>query len=135
MEMDTKKLVDFIGIKVGKKYKFWDGKIRIVEYDYDFYFINVNDDNDIVTFFEMPVHQLTSLVEVNEPKKYGELKCNEIACKKCPLRYLKCNDLDIVGKLDDDSTLYDILRYLNLQYKDQELYGIIRKRLEEVEQV
>lgn len=63
-------------------------------------------------------------------KKVGELKCNDLACDKCPFRPLLCPIEGLTGE-----NLYDTLENFNEEYHDQEIYDIFKKRLDkEVEE-
>lgn len=69
------------------------------------------------------------------PKRVGELKCKNYKCAECPLRFSKCTDCDIAYQYDDNATLYEILEAINVYLPDQEIYNLLKARLnKEVEE-
>jgi hypothetical protein len=68
-----------------------------------------------------------------KPKRVGELKCLGYSCAKCPLRMINCTDA--YSEITPDSTLYEILEYQNEENPDQEIYDLLKARLDkEVEE-
>ena len=62
-----------------------------------------------------------------KPKRVGDLKCEECICAECPLKYIRCENY-----FYDEVILYDILEGVNGDYKDQELYNLLKSRLDKV---
>lgn len=57
-------------------------------------------------------------------KRFGELKCEEIDCKKCPLRTIRClgnYNENLFGRLEYFKTTSDF---------DQEIYNLLKARLD-----
>lgn len=67
-----------------------------------------------------PLHgKHITLLEGIEIRK--RLKCEDYHCDGCPLRMLHCGDSDFLD---------EILEELQKLYKDDEIYNIIKRRLE-----
>lgn len=67
-----------------------------------------------------------------KPKRVGDLKCKNYKCAECPLRFSKCTDCDIAYQYDDNATLYEILEAINVYLPDQEIYDLLKARLDKV---
>lgn len=111
MKKTNKELLQFFGLKVGDKIKVEgyyypfviveeNGKIfakRKINYLYSWNYYDVGTLPDVL---------LNRDYEIIKPKKIGELICDGMLCRKCPLRAIEC---DAKGK-----TLYEALeKYLN----------------------
>ena len=65
------------------------------------------------------------------PKRVGDLKCEELTCATCPLRVINC--VNITTSVE--KTLYQILGEFLPKYQDQEIYDLLKARLDkEVEE-
>lgn len=64
------------------------------------------------------------------PKRVGDLICNETDCNQYPLRIIDC--MDSAGDMMRDKTLYEILNYQNEVYPGQEIYDLLKARLDKV---
>jgi hypothetical protein len=65
------------------------------------------------------------------PKRVGDLKCEELTCATCPLRAINCGNIATSVK----KTLYEILGNFFPEYQDQEIYDLLKARLDkEVEE-
>ena len=113
MKKTSKELLEFFGLKVGDKIKVdgyhypfvifvRDGEI-FAKRENGFYtdYYNTGTLTDVLLNCEYKI--------ITSKKKLGEMKCNEMLCRKCPLRAIDC---DAKGK-----TLYEALenykKYLN----------------------
>ena len=105
MKKTNEELLQFFGLKVGDK-------VKVSGYYYTF--VIVEEDGEIFAKRENGLSSwnyyntwtLTDVLlncdyEIVKPKKIGEMKCSEMACKDCPLRTIDC---DINSR-----TLYDAL--------------------------
>lgn len=63
---------------------------------------------------------------IQRPKKIGELKCDELTCEKCPLRTINCSNVST----SVEKTLYQILENFLPVYHDQEMYDLLKARLD-----
>lgn len=63
---------------------------------------------------------------IKQPKKkhVGDLICKELECRNCPLYSINCD----TG--DSYSNLYKILEFHYKQFKDKEIYDLLKKRLD-----
>lgn len=63
---------------------------------------------------------------ISRPKKIGELMCQEYGekkCKSCPIRAICVDDYT-------DDTLYNKLKYAHKFAQDQEIYDLLKARLD-----
>ena len=110
MKKTSNELLQFFGLKIGDKIKiegfinpfviFEDSGIQYVEETGKNWIpISARKKWGIIAF----IHELLgNEYEIIKPKKkIGEMKCDEMLCRKCPLRAVDC---DI-----DSSTLYEVL--------------------------
>ena len=116
-----KYLAKALGLKVGDKIKYGEANFILnqnyvlhnEEKGYDVSMLDLIDDD-----FEI----------LPPKKKVGELKCCDFTCDNCPLRIIDCSSVA-------SKKIYDILEDFNKAYNDQEIYDIIKKRLDkEVEE-
>ena len=64
-----------------------------------------------------------------ESKKIGNLKCGDVIdCEDCPFKVIDCGEADDL-KIHT-YTLFDILNNWYEKYKDQEIYKILKARLD-----
>ena len=64
-----------------------------------------------------------------ESKKIGNLKCGDVKdCEDCPFKVIDCGEADDL-KIHT-YTLFDILNNWYEKYKDQEIYKILKARLD-----
>lgn len=59
------------------------------------------------------------------PKHVGDLICNETDCKNCPMKCLECLEY-----IDAPETIYERLKRWYEYYKDQEIYDLLKARLD-----
>ena len=95
MKKTSNELLEFFGLKVGDK-------IKVDGYDKPFV-IFVKDgeifakrENGLSSWNYYNTWTLTDVLlnceyEIVKPKKIGEMKCSEMACKDCPLRTIDCD--------------------------------------------
>ena len=114
MKKTDKELLEFFGLKVGDKVKIegYDKPFVIFEKSGIQYVEEMSKDRicsswDIIDFIRALLR--TDYEIITAKKKIGEMKCDEMLCRKCPLRAIDC---DAKGK-----TLYEALenykKYLN----------------------
>ena len=143
MKKASNELLQFFGLKIGDKIKV-EGFINpfvILEESGTQYFEEIGYKGykgictswDIIDF----IHKLLgNEYEIIPPKKkIGEIKCDEMLCKNCPLRTVNC---DIVNCDIDSSTLYEVLEkyekdlnfYNPLKPFEKALIGALKAELE-----
>ena len=61
------------------------------------------------------------------PKRVGDLKCEELDCRNCPIRVICLEDRHISNSLYFNLELYNNDQCINF---DQEIYDILKKRLD-----
>lgn len=114
MKKTNEELLEFFGLKVGDK-------VKVDGYYYPFVIVEENGkisakrENSLSSWDYYDIGKLTNVLLKNEydfvkpKKKIGDIKCDEISCRKCPLRAIDCT---AKGK-----TLYEALEkyreYLN----------------------
>lgn len=123
MKFTYEDLAKAMGLKVGDRIKHNEIKYKID----DSYWLRceITKRNISIIFL------INEEFEILPPKKkVGELKCDDFQCEKCPLRSL---NRSVKSSVQEE--LYDILEKFNEKYHDQEIYDIIKKRLDkEVEE-
>ena len=116
MKFTSEDLAKILGIKIGDKIKYTNGEVADVIKDYILDFkhwriglhILVDEDFEIV----------------RPKKKVGEKLCDENYCDCCPLNIINyCLGLDYLR-------LYEILDRWYENYKDDEIYNILKSRLD-----
>jgi len=135
MKKTNEELLKFFGLKVGDK-------IKVDGYYYPFVIVEENGkifakrENSLSSWDYYDIGKLTNVLlnreyEIIKPKKIGELICDGMLCRKCPLRAIEC---DAKGK-----TLYEALenykKYLNsfngsLKPFEKALIGAIKVELD-----
>lgn len=84
------------------------------------------------------VYSLINLIDreyeiLPKPKRVGDLMCDCQSCANCPLRMIDC--FDEFGNDFSNMTLYEILNFKNEDNNDQEIYDLLKARLDkEVEE-
>lgn len=119
MIFTSKDLAKAMGLKVGNKVKSIYGDIGVVTKDYkvDFNFCKLTLSSFVDEEFEI----------LQPKKRVGDLICEEvgvtIGCTKCPLRAIYCKGIDA-------DSLYDNLEKTFEGLNDDELYDILKNRLD-----
>ena len=130
MNDNVKKVFDILGVKPNEKFKIEgfediyhiDAKLRLVR--------NYNDGN-----YAFENHLLRNLLafengilKIPRKKHVGDLMCktsNFKDCMECPLYAIDCGILGLANK-----NLYEAAEDLYEKTKDQEIYNIIKARLD-----
>ena len=126
MKFTYEDLAKAMGLKVGDRIKFYsENCVCVIDKSYQLY-----DERAKIRLGSI-VYLINEEFEILPPKKkIGELKCDDFRCEKCPLRVLNHS-----VRHSDREKLYDILENFNELFHDQEIYDIIKKRLDkEVEE-
>lgn len=135
MKYTSKNLMNDMKLKVGDRVKFTIDDITYIGvvgfYDNVSSLILENKNtskNKVNGIFTLNfiIHKEVEYEILPRPKKLGELKCEEIDCLECPLRAIKCGNIVTSG----EKTLYQILGNFS-KYQDQEIYDLLKKRLDE----
>ena len=126
----SKDLMEWLGLQVGDR-------IRINDKP-DNYIVELNEcgipcvkDKYAKIRFEM-TYLINRKIEIlPRPKRVGDLKCEKCSCATCPLRAINCGNI----ATSVEKTLYQILEKSSREYKDQEIYDLLKARLDkEVEE-
>ncbi len=112
-----KYLAKALGLKVGDRIKYGEANFILnqnyvlhnEEKGYDVSMLDLIDDD-----FEI----------LPPKKKVGELRCCDFTCENCPLAIINC----LCDKPSD--SLYKVLSTINEIHQDQEIYDVIKKRLD-----
>lgn len=118
MKFTSEDLAKAMGLKVGDRIKLENGEIAEVIEDYDLWFESS----------ELKRYGLYTISGQNfeilpRKKKVGEKLCMDFDCNKCPLFVINCNN-------SINSSLYEKLEQTFADVNDDELYNILKARLD-----
>lgn len=123
MKFTSEELLQSMGLAVRDR-------VKLPEEYYTFIFdVKLNKYNKpYLSDGEKQSKEITILLDRNfeilpRPKRVGDLECEKLECKNCPLDYL-CS----LYNLPNYTTLYDILE--KFQIKDQEIHDLLKTRLD-----
>lgn len=123
MKFTSEDLMKAMGLQVGDRIKINDSiyTVELNDYDEPIYM-------DEYSKIKFPI---TDLVNRNyeilpRPKRVGDTLCNG-KCAECPLRTTRCE-----YKQDGNETLYDILDCMFDGIEDEEIYDLLKARLDKV---
>ena len=120
MKMTSKEFMEWLGLKVGDRVAFKYGIDKVI------FKVNENEleyENGTLPLFNLLNREIEILPQ---PKRVGDLKCGECSCSTCPLRAIGCRNV----VTSTTSTLYYILDKYFKEYKDQEIYDLLKARLD-----
>lgn len=133
MNENVRKIFDMLGVEPNEEFNMLLGdsvefsfKCKIDE-NLQGYFLNT----DIWFIFDELLKDLlngsNTIIKLPKKKHVGDLKCEDVDCKYCPLYSIHC--------FPNPDTLNDVLEKWLEVYKDKELYKILKARLDkEVEE-
>lgn len=117
MVFTSTELMESMGLKIGDRIKLKDGEAEIYYSDY-----GIRYRYDSGWWYELSTLVGKDYEIVEDEKRYGDLKCKDVSCSKCPLRAFNC-------KPKEDETLYEI--YKKIEFcNDRQIRNIIKKRLD-----
>lgn len=133
MKFTSKDLMKAMGLNVGDKIKATfethsciDNRIYTEER-----IVNIVTDNNFGVALEhdgvvVPIEKLVNkdFEILPKPKRVGDLKCKG-KCAECPLKTTRCE-----YKKDGNETLYDILDCMFDGIEDEEIYDLLKARLD-----
>ena len=137
---NVRKIFDMLGVEPNEEFEMILGdstkfsyKCKIDENLQGYYFYG----EELVFFDELLKDLLNgsnTIIKLPKKKHVGDKKCLDFKdCKDCPFKVIDCLEAD--DKKIHIYTLYDILDIWFQLYKDQEIYEIIKARLDkEVEE-
>lgn len=110
MKFTSEDLLKAMGLKIGDVIKTSVGDIFEIVKDDNFIYLYLKNDEGRAIGSKQSRYLINLEFEILPPvKKVGDMRCNKILCRKCPLRAIDCN---ASGK-----TLYEALekhiKYLN----------------------
>lgn len=130
MTENVRKVFDILGIEPNERFNVDIVGVGIEE---EFYYI----DENLIVWFETQENRDRSnynlcnflrgnIKIIKQPKKkhVGDLICEELECRNCPLYSINCD----IG--DSYSNLYKILEFHYKQFKDKEIYDLFKKQLD-----
>ena len=118
MKFTSEDLMKAMGLAVGDKIKFYNEVFTIIENIPNYIGIE-----NATALYNIDILLNKEFEILPRPKRVGELKCEKLECKNCPLDYL-CS----LNNLPNYTTLYDNLE--RLQIKDQEIHDLLKARLD-----
>lgn len=134
MKKTTKEFLEFLGLKVGDRFKIKDEPNR----EYEIVFetgngfslirreLNLLGTVVIYTSWEYLLDKEYEIVP--KPTKLGEMRCTEKECQECPLRMLDCL-LDEIGKVTLYEMLDNVCEYRKIS-KDSDVYKAFKEMLD-----
>ena len=139
MTENVRKIFDMLGVEPNEEFEMlldtckFSFKCKIDAKLQGYYF----DDEDWIFFGELLKDLLNGsnkIIKLPKKKHVGDKKCLDFKdCKDCPFKVIDCLEAD--DKKIHIYTLYDILDIWFQLYKDQEIYEILKARLDkEVEE-
>lgn len=122
MKLTNKDLLKILSLQIGDKIKTDIGILEIKKSTSGIIYLEDTEDNE--------EYNLSELVNVEyeilpRPKRVGDLICNETDCKNCPMKCLECLEY-----IDAPETIYERLKRWYEYYKDQEIYDLLKARLD-----
>lgn len=133
MTENVRKVFDMLGVEPNEEFKMLVGKptkfiykCKISESLQGYYF-----DGEVWLIFDNLLKDLlngaNTIVKLSKAKYVGDLECEDVDCNNCPLASIDC-----VGIHEN---LFGVLENWVEKYKEQELYEILKARLDkEVEE-
>lgn len=115
MKITSEELAKTIGIKIGNRIKFPNGKVADVTEDYQ---LDYHPGKVRLAFL------VDGEFEILPPiKKVGEQFCEDLLCSNCPLWGISCG-------IKSRNTLYDKLNRWNENYQKKEVYNTLKLSLD-----
>lgn len=124
MKFTSEDLMKAMGLQVGDKIKFYNEVFTIVEIPN-----NIGIEND-TGLYNIDILLNKDFEILPRPKRVGDLICDCQSCANCPLRMIDC--FDEFGNDFSNMTLYEILNFKNEDNNDQEIYNLLKARLDKV---
>ena len=129
MTENVRKVFDILGVEPNERFKL-DVK---TDERYCLFFIDENLNafsaiNDIAGgcdwVLKYCLMNTDKIIKLPKKKHVGDLICKDLKCENCPLYSINCDAGDAY------SNLYRNLEYHYEQFKDKEIYDILKKRLD-----
>ena len=123
MKFTSEDLMKAMGLQVGDRIKI-DNKIFeiYISPQNELRCVNIHNSNNHFYFKNLIDKDIEILPK---PKYVGDLICNETDCKNCPMKCLECLEY-----IDTPETIYERLKRWYEYYKDQEIYDLLKARLD-----
>ena len=129
MKFTSEDLMEAMGLQVGDRVEVEDKGLKGT--------FDVTKDYGLFRLDHVPIHNARIGYELYDilgleykilprPKRVGDLKCGECSCTTCQLRGIGCMNISINAK----NTLYEILDKYFEEYPDQEIYDLLKVRLD-----
>lgn len=122
MRFTSEDLMKAMCLQVGDRVKLGERVFPIIIKDEDIYY---QDDRGYFHSIVMLIDQDFEILP--RPKRVGDLKCEDLDCTYCPMKCLNCLD-----SIDKPETIYGRLERWFEHYKDQEIYDLLKARLDKV---
>lgn len=121
MKFTSEDLMKALGLQVGDKIKYYNQVFTITE---ELNYVGFENDTGCYNIYVLLDKDFEILPK---PKRVGDLKCREYGCRACPLRAIDCGDADTTST---ENTLYYILEKRSPKHLDQEIYDLLKARLD-----
>ena len=115
MKITSEELAKTMGIKIGDRIRFPDGKVADITEDYQ---LDYHPGKVRLAFLVDGEFEILS-----HTKKVGEQVCADLFCSKCPLWGISCG-------IKNRNTLYDKLNKWNENHQKKEIYDILKVSLD-----
>ena len=122
MKFTSEDLMKAMGLQVGDRVKYCD-KVYIVSIEDNKVFLK----DGVIWLYLLDIVDDQDYEILPRPKRVGDLKCGEYGehnCASCPIRAICAEDEY------NDKTLYSILELSHKFAKDQEIYNLLKSRLD-----
>lgn len=128
MNDNVRKIFDMLGVEPNEKFNI-DGLERKIFID-EYLYIKDEEGKPYSAVLRTILTGQCEIIKLpKEPKKIGNLKCGDVEdCEDCPFKVIDCGEADDL-KIHT-YTLFDILNNWYEKYKDQEIYKILKARLD-----
>ncbi len=126
MKFTSEDLMKSLGLKIGSRFKHNDKIFEVyLSSENEIRCYNINNSNNHFYLRKL----IDADIEILPPVNYvGELICRNFSCKKCDLKILCNTGMD--NKCSCDDTLYKILEESEIKDCDEEIYNLLKARLD-----
>ena len=138
MKFTREDLMKAMGLSMGDRIKitmqFYGGLVKTGIYEVTEYgsleCLPNQDKKDLIEFdgckIETLINEVVDYEILPRTKRVGDMLCDE-KCNSCPIKIV-CN----IGTYTDNWSLYEVLKDTQVEFCDQEIYDLLKARLDNV---